>query len=38
VSQTSTPTWTPSTTAYDAAGDAMAGATITLPGGPKIFF
>lgn len=38
VTQTSTPTWTPSTAAYDAAGNAMAGATITLPGGPKIFF
>ncbi len=38
VTQTSTPTWTPDTAAYDAAGNAMAGATITLPGGPKIFF
>jgi hypothetical protein len=38
VTQTSTPTWTPSTAAYDAAGNAMAGTTITLPGGPKIFF
>jgi hypothetical protein len=38
VTQASTPTWTPDTAAYDAAGNAMAGATITLPGGPKIFF
>ena len=38
VTQTSAPTWTPDTAAYDAAGNAMAGATITLPGGPKIFF
>jgi hypothetical protein len=38
VTQTSTPTWTPNTAAYDAAGNAMSGATITLPGGPRIFF
>jgi hypothetical protein len=38
VTQTSTPTWTPNTSAYDAAGNAMSGATITLPGGPRIFF
>ena len=38
VTQTSSPTWTPDTAAYDAAGNAMAGVTITLPGGPKIFF
>ena len=33
-----TPTWTPNTAAYDAAGNAMSGTTITLPGGAKIFF
>jgi len=34
----STPTWTPNTAAYDAAGNQMSNAAITLPGGPKIFF
>ena len=34
----STPTWTPNAAAYDAAGNPMSNAAITLPGGPKIFF
>jgi hypothetical protein len=38
VTVATTPTWTPNTAAYDAAGNAMTAATITLPGGPKIFF
>jgi hypothetical protein len=38
VTVASTPTWTPSAAAYDAAGNAMAPAAITLPGGPRIFF
>jgi large repetitive protein len=38
VTVATTPTWTPSTAAYDVAGNAMAAAAITLPGGPKIFF
>jgi hypothetical protein len=38
VTVATTPQWTPNTAAYDAAGNAMSGTTITLPGGPKIFF
>ena len=38
VTVATTPTWTPNTAAYDAARNAMTAATITLPGGPKIFF
>jgi hypothetical protein len=38
VTVATTPTWTPSTAAYDAAGNPMSGTAITLPGGPKIFF
>jgi hypothetical protein len=38
VTVATTPQWTPNTAAYDAAGNPMSGTTITLPGGPRIFF